>query len=99
MEILVRVNGPLAHSIGRSRLHLTLPAGSTLADLVSRLKELYPQAALPLSRAVFFISGQHCSAQTILDPGQEVSLLMPIAGGMQSRSSVVFSAITQGEYP
>jgi molybdopterin converting factor small subunit len=81
MEITVRVNGPLARSIGQSRLNLPLPAGATLADLVTRLKELYPQATSPLDHAVFFMAGQHCSAHTLLDPGQEVSLLTPIAGG------------------
>lgn len=79
MELTVRLNGALAQQMGRSRMQVTLADGATVDDL---LAHLYAQAPLQiLTRAVPFVAGQHVERSTPLQNGQEVALLIPIAGG------------------
>lgn len=81
MLIHVRVNGPLSRSLGRARLQAELNEGATIADLIAHLRTQYPEIADALRYAVPVLSGNHCTATTVLAEGQEVALLMPVAGG------------------
>lgn len=82
MQINVRLNGALATQAGRVRLTLELPAGATVADLVRLLGQTAPGVVAEGQRAVAVISGSHVSLEQTLRDGQEVALLLPIAGGM-----------------
>lgn len=77
----VRVNGSLAEALGASRLSVTLPEEPTLQDLVSELGARYPDCVELIERAVAVAGGKHLPSTAALVQGQEVALLMPIAGG------------------
>lgn len=81
MRVQVRLSGDLASQIGRHRLSLDLADGATVNDLLDHLRQAHPQSAARLEAAVPVIQGQHVSHGQVLHEGQEVALLLPIAGG------------------
>jgi molybdopterin converting factor small subunit len=81
MKVNVRLGGDLARQVGNARLQVTLAERATAADLVAHLREQYPAALAQWNVAVPIIGGQHVSPETVLAAGQEVALLLPIAGG------------------
>jgi len=81
MQIHVRVNGPLSRSLGRARLTVDLAPNATIGDLVNHLRVQHPEITNALNYAVPVLAGSHCTAATHLVEGQEVALLMPVAGG------------------
>ena len=81
MTIQVRLSAGLAREVGQARLSLTLPAGSTVADLLAQLRARHPGAVSQLDVAIPVIAGQPVSPTASLTAGQEVALLLPIAGG------------------
>ncbi|MCA9925384.1 MAG: MoaD/ThiS family protein [Anaerolineales bacterium] len=81
MQITVRVNGVLAQTIGIARFPVTLSTPATIQDLLQHLQAQYPSLSVEIEQAVTVVSGVHKPATTLLQDGQEVALLMPIAGG------------------
>ena len=81
MQIQTRLSGELAQLVGTPRLVVTLPPDATVADLVTQLRQQYPAAVQYLDTAVPIIAGRHVSPTELLTAGQEVALLLPIAGG------------------
>ena len=81
MQITVRINGVLASKIGLSRLSINLSPPATIQDLHQQLQSQYPQLSPEIGRAVAVIGGVHQAKTAVLQDGQEVALLVPIAGG------------------
>ena len=81
MLVHVRINGALAQEIGTTRLQASLEEGMTVADLLTRLCQQHPHSAAKLKQAVPIVAGQHLPHTTALIAGQEVALLLPVAGG------------------
>jgi molybdopterin converting factor subunit 1 len=65
---------------GTGELDLELPAGSTAADLVARLRRERGLHGLPPEPALA-VNQEYASLQTGLSDGDEVALLPPVAGG------------------
>ena len=81
MNIRVRLSAGLAQFAGNSRLVVNLPEGSTIADLLNQLRADYPDLAPKLDAAIPMASGKHAASSERLTAGQEVALLLPVAGG------------------
>lgn len=81
MEIHVRVNGVLAQRMGRARLTVAVPAGATVADVVTALRAAHPGQSAELAQVVAVVAGAHRPLTTTVENGQEVALLLPVAGG------------------
>jgi len=81
MQITVRVNGVLAQKMGTARFPVTLPTPARIQDLRQYLQTQYPGLSVEIERAVTVVSGVHKPATTLLQDGQEIALLMPVAGG------------------
>jgi molybdopterin synthase sulfur carrier subunit len=81
MQVTVRINGVLASKIGISRLSVNLSTPATIQDLHQQLQSQYPHLSPEISRTVAVIGGVHQAATAVLQDGQEIALLMPIAGG------------------
>lgn len=81
MKIHVRLNGALRAEARLDRLTLELPPGATVADVLTELSGRMPPAAPLLARAVAVVAGTHVPGERALAEGDEVALLMPIAGG------------------
>lgn len=80
MEISVLLFSHLRHALGSGELTITLPAGSTAADLVDIVRERLEErlATMPLRVAV---NGQFAPEDTLLKAGDEVALIPPVQGG------------------
>ena len=81
MKIPVRLGAGLSNLAGRPRLVVELEEAATIADLLANLKAGYPAIAESVDRAVPLISGRAASPTEPLAAGQEVALLLPVAGG------------------
>lgn len=81
MKINVRINGELARDLGTSRLQVGLAESATLADLLDQLRQQYPRSSPKFDNAIPFSAGQHLAPTASLADGQEIALLMPVAGG------------------
>jgi molybdopterin converting factor small subunit len=81
MTVHVRLSAGLAQLIGNPRLALTLAEEATVADLLLQLRRQYPALEGRLDSAIPMISGKHAVQSDRLVAGQEVALLLPVAGG------------------
>ena len=95
MTVKVRTIGLLKSLFGRGDLELVVPEGSTVADLLAKLAEMFgDQVAVhfrePESEAVHpplrvMVNGRDIAVlggrQAALQDGDEVLVLTPIAGG------------------
>jgi molybdopterin converting factor small subunit len=81
MTIHVRFSPGLAQLIGNPRLAVTLAEEATVADLLQYLRSQHPALNQRLDAAIPMISGRHAAQSEHLAAGQEVALLLPVAGG------------------
>jgi molybdopterin converting factor small subunit len=81
MHVLVRLGSGLATAAGTRRLRVELPRESTVETLLARLGEVEPAIAPALDSALPVLRGTHASGGETLADGDEVALLIPVAGG------------------
>ena len=78
--VTVQLFASYAESFGGSALELPLESGSTVADLVNSLRLLPGASILPDSPRVA-VNRKLASADQLLDAGDEIALIPPVAGG------------------
>lgn len=81
MNVNVRLSAGLAQLIGYPRLAVSLAEEATVADLLSQLRQQHPALEQRLGSAIPMIEGRHVTPAEPLLAGQEVALLLPVAGG------------------
>ena len=81
MHVQVRLGSGLAAAAGTSRLGLELPRDATVETLIEHLGALEPAIAAGLGSALPVVRGVHASGDQRLVDGDEVALLIPVAGG------------------
>jgi len=81
MQIFARMNGSLAQLAGTPRLSLALPENATVANLLHQLCQQHPALLPKLDIILPVISGRYVALTEPLHDGQEVALLLPVAGG------------------
>jgi molybdopterin converting factor small subunit len=81
VHVLVRLGSGLATAAGTRRLRVELPRESTVETLLARLGEVEPAIAPALDSALPVLRGTHASGGETLADGDEVALLIPVAGG------------------
>ncbi|MGB0385958.1 MAG: MoaD/ThiS family protein [Ardenticatenaceae bacterium] len=81
MTINVRLSVGLARLVGNPHLWVTLAEGATVADLFDHLRTEHPTLQKKLEIAVPVVSGRHATHSQALANGQQVAILIPIAGG------------------
>lgn len=81
LAVLVRLNGELAQRAGCARVTITLPRDSTIEEVFTNIGRANPSLDTLLNQAVPVVNGQHVSRVQKLSNGDEVAILMPIAGG------------------
>jgi molybdopterin converting factor small subunit len=86
MKIHLRFSSGLAAEIGRARLVKEVGPETTAAEILTQLQDEFPAASDLLGQAVCMHQGFHIGAETPLQDGQELALLLPIAGGQPVRS-------------
>ena len=88
MHVHVRLGAGLATAAGTRRLSVTLPNGATVDTLLDRLAELEPGIAAGLGSALPVVRGTHAGREQELREGDEVALLIPVAGGSAGRTQL-----------
>lgn len=83
MNIRVRLSAGLAQFAGNSRLVVNLAEGATVTDLLNHLRTEHPALAPRLDIAIPMVAGKHVTSSAQLTAGQEVALLLPVAGGIR----------------
>ena len=81
MHVQVRFGGGLATAAGTSRLAVELPPDATVATLIEHLGALEPSLAGGLESALPVVHGVHALGDQRLADGDEIALLIPVAGG------------------
>ena len=81
MNIPVRFSAGLVPLAGNTRMAVTLPEDATVADLLQHLRAEHPVMESRLDNVIPMIAGRHVASSEHLATGQEVSLLLPVAGG------------------
>ena len=81
MQIRVRLGAGLSRFAGSPLLALELPDGGSVEDLCAALGERYPDLAPALPSALPVVGGTQVERTDALRPGDEVALLIPVAGG------------------
>jgi molybdopterin synthase sulfur carrier subunit len=81
VRVQVRLGGGLATAAGTRRLGVELPPDATVDTLLLCLGEIEPAIAAGLDRALPVVRGTPADGARRLAEGEEVALLIPIAGG------------------
>jgi molybdopterin synthase sulfur carrier subunit len=81
VQIQVRLGSGLATAVGARRLRVELPREATVDTLLARLGEDEPAIASALDSALPVVRGTHASRAHRLADGDEVAILIPVAGG------------------
>ncbi|HLZ08753.1 MAG TPA: molybdopterin converting factor subunit 1 [Chloroflexota bacterium] len=68
-------------ALGIDRLEIELPDGSTVADLVDRIANQFPNVAAVVRLARYAVNRVYLPATTVLQAGDEVAFIPPVAGG------------------
>ena len=96
MRITVRFGAPLSRVVGEGKVSLTLPEGTTVGDVLDRLRSDFPdfEAGLrgkglrqPLDQILYqlFVNARPVpldrAETTVLRDGDRIYLFLPVAGG------------------
>lgn len=80
MTITALLFASYADALGRDRLELEVPDGSTVGDLLKRLRELDREERLPPSPLVA-VNERYARQDRVLRAGDEVAIIPAVAGG------------------
>ena len=86
MEVRIRLGAGIARLASTPLLAVELPDGATVDALYERLGEDHPELAPALRSALPVIGGRHAERSQALAHGDEVALLIPVAGGAHTQS-------------
>jgi molybdopterin converting factor small subunit len=81
VHVQVRLGSGLAAAAGTRRLRVELPQDATVDTLLEHLGAAEPAIAPALASALTVIRGTHASGEQTLADGDEVAVLIAVAGG------------------
>jgi molybdopterin converting factor small subunit len=81
VRIRVRLGAGLSRFADAPQLSIDLAEGASVADLLAALGAQQPTLAPALDSALPVVAGTHVEREKRLEPGDEVALLIPVAGG------------------
>ena len=81
MRIDVRLGSGLARLAGAPRLQVDVRAGATVGDLLGVVASERPALAPGLPSALTVVGGSQVGGERVLAEGDEVAVLVPVAGG------------------
>jgi molybdopterin converting factor small subunit len=85
MEVRIRLGAGIARLASTPLMAVELPEGATIEALFERLGDDHPDLAPALPSALPVIGGRHAERSQALTHGDEVALLIPVAGGEPAR--------------
>lgn len=84
ITLRVRAFAGLREALGTAALTVTLPAGTDVAGLLTRLAAEYPNAKLGGRRFTVAVNRSYAPLDRVLADGDEVGLIPPVSGGSGS---------------
>ena len=78
--VTVQLFASYAEMLGGATVEIPLTAGSTVKDLIQRIRSLPGASSLPDAPRVA-INRSFAHADQLLDPSDEIALIPPVAGG------------------
>jgi molybdopterin converting factor small subunit len=81
VRIRVRLGAGLSRFADAPQLSIDLAEGACVDDLLAALGTQQPALAPALNSALPVVAGTHVEREQQLEPGDEVALLIPVAGG------------------
>ena len=81
MRVHVRLGAGLATAAGSRRLTVALPEEASVEMLLAELGRMEPELAGGLDSALPVVRGTHADRDHRLNDGDDVALLIPVAGG------------------
>jgi len=80
MTVTVLLFASYAEALGRSQIELDVNTGTTVKDVIDRVREMADADRLPAAPMVA-VNEQYASREYQLRNGDEVALIPPVAGG------------------
>lgn len=80
MQVRVLLFASYADAFGASDVAVTIPAGSTVGDLLARVKEMAVGRSLPPAPLIA-LNQEYAAPGDVIRAGDEVALIPPVAGG------------------
>ena len=80
MTVTVLLFASYADALGRSTVEVAVPTGSTVAEVIAAVAELPNADCLPASPLVA-VNQRYAARDQSIQPGDEVALIPPVAGG------------------
>lgn len=81
LRIRCRLFARYAEAVGTEEVTLELPAGSTVADAVSRVRAELPGGELLPAAPLVAVNLEHVLPSDAVRDGDELAILPPLAGG------------------
>jgi MoaD family protein len=81
INIKVRFFAAPREALGKSEMEMTLPEGSTVADLIEQLKQEHPILRAYTRFLSVAVNKAYVGWETELHDGDEVACLPPVGGG------------------
>lgn len=81
VQVRIRLGSGIARLAPSPLLMVELPEGSTIGELYDSLGASHPELAPALRSALAVVGGSQVEARRPLRHGDEVALLLPVAGG------------------
>jgi molybdopterin synthase catalytic subunit/molybdopterin converting factor small subunit len=81
IDVQVKLFASLRQAVGEGVLSRSLPAGSTVADLVRVLAAEYPRLPRAAGAIYAAVNRVYAGEHTVLQQGDEVGLFPPVSGG------------------
>jgi molybdopterin converting factor subunit 1 len=81
MEVRVKFFAAPREALGTSEIEVEIPAGTTVAELIDRLKEEHPVLRAYTRFLSIAVNRAYVGMQTTLQDGDVVACLPPVGGG------------------
>jgi molybdopterin converting factor small subunit len=85
VQVRIRLGSGIARLAPSPMLTLELPEGATVAELYDSLGASHPELAPALRSTLAVVGGSQVERRRPLRHGEEVALLLPVAGGGPDR--------------
>jgi molybdopterin synthase catalytic subunit len=98
MQVRVLFFGILRELAGKPSDSLDLPEGRSVADVIAHYQQQIPQLEALLPSTAIAVNQQYASADTRLNPNDEIALLPPVSGGSaidRSETQQRYASITR----
>ena len=90
MMITVRLFASYREAVGSRQLSLNVPADTSAGGLLASLAEEYPGLRPLAGSATFALNRRYVTADSTLQPNDELTILPPVAGGADASDSGAF---------